>query len=176
MQVSEKEKLERDLEELIRARRMMDKIRKGISIAKRPTTLWIYIRTSRLIMDIDHQIGLKRGEIAREEAKNGQGRTGRTAAGENADRDDDHIHGRAEAGVLDEYERAGAAGGAAGQLGDVQPVPDVAAGKIPGDRLRAGGTAEECLRRRYKERNGLRDWQREVMEADRIGRHERLVL
>lgn len=178
MEISELDKLRRDLEDLIMARRKMDEIRKGLSIAKRSTALWIYIRTSRLIMEIDHRIGMKRGEIAQEEARDGYGRICREedAAGDHAV--DDGVRGRAEEDVLKERERAGAEAGAGGKLGYVEPVPDVAAGNGAGGRkyARAGGSAEECLRRRYKERKGLRNWQKVVMEADRAGRHERLVL
>ena len=178
MEISELDKLQRDLEDLIMARRKMDEIRKELSIAKRSTALWIYIRTSRLIMEIDHRIGMKRGEIAQEEARDGYGRICREedAAGNHAV--DDGVRGRAEADVLKERERAGAEAGAGGKLGNVEPVPDVAAGEGTGSReyARAGGSAEECLRRRYKERKGLRNWQKVVMEADRAGRHERLVL
>ena len=40
------------------------------------------------------------------------------------------------------------------------------------------GSAEDCLRSRYRDRNrdALRDWQREVMNAEREGRREMLVL
>lgn len=178
MEISELDKLQRDLEDLIMARRKMDEVRKGLSIAKRSTALWIYIRTSRLIMEIDHRIGMKRGEIAQEEARDGYRRVCReeNTAGDRAVAVD--VCGRAETDVLEERERAGSAAGAGGELGNVEPVPDVAAGEGTGSReyARAGGSAEECLRRRYQERNGLRDWQKAVMEADRAGRHERLVL
>ena len=178
MQITEADKMRRDLEELIRARRMLDEIRKGLSIAKRSTTLWIYLRTSRLIMDIDWRIGQKKAEIAREEDRNGQGQTSgkKKAAGDHPV--DADLHGRAEADVLDERQRTDAASRDAGQLGDVEPMRNMAAGKGAGGRTYAlaGGTAEECLRRRYQERQGMRDWQREVMNAEREGRREMLVI
>ena len=178
MQITEADKLERDLEELIRARRMLDEIRKGLSIAKRSTTLWIYLRTSRLIMEIDRRIGMKRGEIAQEEARNGKRPARREKNADGPDPVDADLHGRAEADVLDERQRADAAGRDAGQLGDVESVRNMAAGKGAGGRTDAlaGGTAEECLRRRYQERQGLRDWQREAMEAESEGRREALEL
>lgn len=173
MRITEAEKLKRDLDDLIRARRKLDEIRKGLSLGKRMTGLWIYCRATRLIMDIDRRIGQKKAEIAREEDTDGHGRKHRA---ENADGDypvDADIHGRAEADVLEERERVGAAGRHERQLGDVEPVRDLAAGEGPG-----GGSAERCLRARYRERNrdALRDWQREIMEADREGRREPLIL
>lgn len=178
MEITELDKLRRDLDDLIMARRKMDEIRKGLSIAKRSTALWIYLRISMIIPQIDHKIGMKRGEIAQEEARDGYGRICREedAAGTHAV--DADVRGRAEKDVLEKRQRAGATAGAGRELGNVEPVPDVAAGTGAEGRkyARAGGSAEECLRRRYQERNGLRDWQKVIMEADRAGRHERLVL
>lgn len=173
MQITEADKLRRDLDDLILARKKLDEIRKALSIGKRMTGLWIYCRATRLIMDIDWRIGQKKAEIAREEDRNGQGQA---SGKKNADGDhpvDADLHGRAEADVQHERERADAAGRHERQLGDVEHVRDLAAGEGPG-----GGSAERCLRARYRERNreALRDWQREIMEANSEGRREPLIL
>ena len=179
MEISELGKLNRDLEDMIMARKKLDEIRKGLSIAKRMTARWIDFRVSRLIGEIDRRIGQKKAEIAREEAGNGHGQERREENADRADPLDADFYGRAETDVREERERAGAAGGAAGQLGNVEPVRHLAAGEGAGGREHAtagGGTAEDCLRRRSRARNGLRDWQKVIMDADRAGRHERLVL
>lgn len=177
MEITELDKLRRDLEDLIMARRKLNEIQKGLSIAKRITARWIDLRVSRLIGEIDHRIGQKKADIAREEEKNGRGRLCQENAAAGTGAVAAAVCGRAEADVLEERERACAAAGAGGQLGNLESVPDVAAGKGAGSgtRVRAGGSAEECLRNRYRERNGLRDWQKVVMENDCRGRHERLV-
>ena len=178
MQITELDKLQRDLDDLIQMRRKLDEIRKGLSIAKRITALWIYCRVTRMIMDVDWRIGQKKAEIAREEARDGHGQKRREEEAAGSHPVDADLHGRAETDVQHKRKRADAAGRDAGQLGDVEPVRAVAAGEGPGGGSRDVSSAEECLRSRYRNRNrdALRDWQREVMEAEREGRKEMLVL
>lgn len=191
MQITEADRLRRDVEDLIRARKMLDEIRKGLNISKRVTGLWIWCRTTRMIMDIDRMIGIKKAELAREEEKDVRGQKHREENADGTVHVDADLRGRSEANVLEECERPGMAGRHERKLGDVGTVPAADPGKDPGGRSEGnragqgggscesgGGTAEDCLRSRYRNRNrdALRDWQREVMEAEREGRKEMLVL
>ena len=77
-----------------------------------------------------------------------------------------------------EHQRAGTAAGIRGELVDLGAVRGVAAKHAAGGReyAKAGGSAESCLRMRYGERHpGLRDWQKQIMENDRRGKHEERI-
>jgi len=56
-------------------------------------------------------------------------------------------------------------------------VRRVAAKHAAGGReyARNGGTADEILRARFREKNGLRDWQQQIMENDWHGKHEERI-
>lgn len=144
MRITEKDKLEWDLAALIDTRRRLDEARKALGWAKRLTRLWLHMRLTKLIGDIDQRIGAKKKEIALERAfeETADGKVQKPGAGAGersqgadpagnthaaaADRGHDEAYGEqkhqrtgAEAGIRAELEQLGtvrgaAAGGAAG--------------------------------------------------------------
>lgn len=190
MQITEADKLRRDLEQLMNAKEALEGVVESLGDNRRTTGLWLALTLTRTVEMINHQIGKKKQDIVNEEAEErirkarkeaGDGQ-GQASGKKNADGDhpvDADLHGRAEADVQQKRERADAAGRHERQLGDVEHVRDLAAGEGAGrGRHTVTGSAEDCLRSRYRDRNreALRDWQREVMEAEREGRREMLIL
>lgn len=188
MQITEMDKLLQDRERLLRLKGTLTDIRNGLEIGRRSVNAWIRLRITRWIAEVDDKIEEKQREIEAESArirkeqrkaeKHGKIATGR-AEGRTDDTTADHPaaapdRGRHEADGSKEHQRAGSEAGIRGELELLEPVRGVAAGNAAGGRAyaRAGGSAEDCLRMRYRERNGLRDWQREIMERDRTGETE----
>ena len=179
MQITEMDKLLQDRERLLRLKGTLTDIRNGLEIGRRSVNAWIRLRITRWIAEVDDKIGEKQREIEAESARirkeqrkaEKHGKTNDTAADHPAAAPD---RGRHEADGSEEHQRAGSEAGIRRELELLEPVRGVAAGNAAGGRAyaRAGGSAEECLRMRYRERNGLRDWQREIMERDRTGETE----
>lgn len=182
MRVTEREKLEKDLQLLIFTRQKLGEIR-AAATGRRLTATMVRLRMSRQISLIDEKIGSKKNEISAEEIRERLGEAGGgtydtgavagygTDDGETDNRNDSGDDGRHAADC--EQGRVRDAGGETGtreEPGRLDAVQRLAAGKDPG----AGGSERE-LRRRYRERHPapeLKDWQREIMERDLRGEHE----
>ena len=188
MKMTDVDRLKRDLYELIETRRGLDGILKKLAIGRTVTLTWIRYRIHILLCDIDYRIGLKKREIQETEIRRRLGEEEKEddlsemGTESEYDGDDDGAAddrtaadhgGRAETGHQQERKRADGHGRRRDQLEEVGTVRAMAAGEAAGP-----GSAEECLRARYRERHegALMDWQREIMEADRAGKHERLTI
>ena len=174
MKLTELDRLNRDLVELIETRRGLDNILKRMAIGRTVTTTWIRYRIQRMICDVDYRIGKRLGEGEKkddiselegelDEVYDGEADSGETAGSDR--RAEDHVQQR--------YERAGGYRRGRNELGGHGAVRE-----IPQEEAAGAESAEACLRARYRERHegALREWQREIMEADRAGKHERLTI
>lgn len=179
MTLTEWDRLNRELRMLIFTRNELGKIREAAK-GKRPTPTMVRFRVSRMISDVDRWIADKKKELADEEIRERLerleekhdeatlGTAGAEAGGEADPGDAAEGDGRHEVHLQHEQQRAAAGAGRGDHAQQDPAVRGLAAGKIE-------GTAEEILRTRHREKR-LRDWQTEIMEADREGRHERMVL
>lgn len=179
MKVTEWDKLNRELKMLIETRKKLGEIRE-LASGTRATPTLLRFRTSRFIRNVDEWIRDKRDALAEEEIrerleqleeKNDKatvGTAGAEAGGEGDSGNAAEGDGRHEVHLQHEQQRAAAGPGRGDHTQQDPAVRGLAAGKIE-------GTAEEILRTRHREKQ-LRDWQTEIMEADREGRHERMVL
>ena len=186
MQLSEKDKLERDIFQLRRIRATAEEEISRFEGSRRAVARWIVQRMTYLTIEIDRKTAEVQQERDRAEIRMRTGGRHNDLSGMGEDDGENDgagdpaaagcDRGRDEENDEQKRERAGSKGGGRDQLVEVGPVRRVAA------RENAGGgsgerTAEECLRRRHRERrDGLRDWQTEIMEADEAGRHERMTL
>ncbi len=170
-----------ELTDIDRAKREARMIEKGMETLKAlrdeleqnrtVTGAWLRMRYDLLIGDMTLELGKARDGIVIEEIKErlrrlGSGEYERADAGDgDQDRPAESADGmpadyrREEAEHEPRAERAAAYAGGGGILED--------AGRIqPGDPGNAAGNGvvESALRRRYRQRQGLRDWQRVIME------------
>ena len=191
MQITEMDKLIQDRERLHSLRRSLEDFRAGLEISKRPVDAWLKLRLTRWIaetkdkiVDISEEIAAEESRIRRGAGQNDTAIMGRrTEQRETDEPAGDHPaaaadRGRDEADGGEEHQRAGTAAGIRGELVDLGAVRRVAAKHAAGGReyAKAGGSAESCLRMRYGERHpGLRDWQKQIMENDRRGKHEERI-
>ena len=184
MKITELDKLNHDLSELIKTRRAIQSRYECLAPWKRSTSVWLRLRLRKLMGEIDWRISLKKKEIADEEIRKrleklGGGAGDISILGSGGETDGagdpgtagDHDR-RQQALYQPERERADAEAGGGNQLGAVEPVRALPAAEAAG----AGNAAERILRARYRNGQGLRDWQKEIMDADREGKRERLVL
>ena len=191
MQITEMDKLIQDRERLHSLRRSLEDFRAGLEISKRPVDAWLKLRLTRWIAETKDKIVNISEEIAAEESRirrgAGQNDTAimgrRTEQRETDEPAGDHPaaaadRGRDEEDGGEEHQRTATAAGVRGELVDMGAVRRVAAKHAAGGReyAKAGGSAESCLRMRYGERHpGLRDWQKQIMENDRRGKHEERI-
>ena len=186
MKLTELDRLNRDLVELIETRRGLDGILKRLAIGRTVTTTWIRYRIQRMICDVDYRIGLKKKDIHDAEIRKRLGEGEKKDDISELERELDEVYDgeadpgkdpgadrRAEDHVQQGHERAGGYGRGRNELGGYGAVRE-----IPQEEAAGAESAEACLRARYRERHegALREWQREIMEADRAGKHERLTL
>lgn len=191
MQITEMDKLIQDRERLHSLRRSLEEFRAGLEISKRPVDAWLKLRLTRWIAETKDKIVDISEEIAAEESRirKGAGENDTVIMGRRAEQREtnepagDHPAaaadcGRDEADGGEEHQRTGSQTGVRGELVDMGAVRRVAAKHAAGGReyAKAGGSAESCLRMRYGERHpGLRDWQKQIMENDRRGKHEERI-
>ena len=191
MQITEMDKLIQDRERLHSLRRSLEDFRAGLEISKRPVDAWLKLRLTRWIaetkdkiVDISEEIAAEESRIRRGAGQNDTAIMGRrTEQRETDEPAGDHPaaaadRGRDEADGGEEHQRTGSKTGVRGELVDMGAVRRVAAKHAAGGReyAKAGGSAESCLRMRYGERHpGLRDWQKQIMENDRRGKHEERI-
>lgn len=191
MQITEMDKLIQDRERLHSLRRSLEDFRAGLEISKRPVDAWLKLRLTRWIAETKDKIVDISEEIAAEESRirKGAGENDTAIMGRRAgQRETDEPAGDHPAAAADrrrdeedggeEHQRSATAAGVRGQLVDMGAVRRVAAKHAAGGReyAKAGGSAESCLRMRYGERHpGLRDWQKQIMENDRRGKHEERI-
>ena len=191
MQITEMDKLIQDRERLHSLRRSLEDFRAGLEISKRPVDAWLKLRLTRWIaetkdkiVDISEEIAAEESRIRRGAGQNDTAIMGRRAEQRETDEPaGDHPaaaadRGRDEADGGEEHQRTGSQTGVRGELVDMGAVRRVAAKHAAGGReyAKAGGSAESCLRMRYGERHpGLRDWQKQIMENDRRGKHEERI-
>jgi len=190
MQITEMDKLIQDRERLHSLRRSLEDFRAGLEISKRPVDAWLKLRLTRWIAETKDKIVDISEEIAAEESRirkgAGQNDTAimgrRTEQRETDEPAGDHPaaaadRGRDEADGGEEHQRSATAAGVRGELVDMGAVRRVAAKHAAGGReyARNGGTADEILRARFREKNGLRDWQQQIMENDWHGKHEERI-
>lgn len=182
MQISEADKLERDISQLKRIRQQAEEEIRRSEGSRRPVMRWIVQRMTWLTIEIDKQIFAVQGERDRAEIRMRIGGQENDESGVGSEGKDDGAgnnsaaahHERSEqAGNQQEHQRADTQERRGGQLGTVGPVRGMAAEAVSSHRR----SAEECLRSRHRERHErLADWQKEIMENERAGRHERLTL
>ena len=191
MQITEMDKLIQDRERLHSLRRSLEDFRAGLEISKRPVDAWLKLRLTRWIAETKDKIVDISEEIAAEESRirKGAGENDTAIMGRRAEQREtdepagDHPaaaadRGRDEEDGGEEHQRSATAAGVRGQLVDMGAVRGVAAKHAAGGReyAKTGGSAESCLRMRYGERHpGLRDWQKQIMENDRRGKHEERI-
>ena len=189
MQITEMDKPMQDRERLHRLREDLEGFRAGLEISKRPVDAWLKLRLTRWIaetkdkiVDISEEIAAEESRIRKGAGENDTAIMGRRAGRKTAEPAGDHPavaadRGRNEAHGGEERQRAGGPAGVRGQLVDLGAVRGMAAQHAAGGReyARNGGTADEILRARFREKNGLRDWQREIMENDWHGKHEERI-
>lgn len=190
MQITEMDKLIQDRERLHSLRRSMEDFRAGLEISKRPVDAWLKLRLTRWIaetkdkiVDISEEIAAEESRIRRGAGQNDTAIMGRrTEQRETDEPAGDHPaaaadRGRDEADGGEEHQRSGSQTGVRGQLVDMGAVRRMAAKHAAGSReyARNGGTADEILRARFREKNGLRDWQQQIMENDWHGKHEERI-
>lgn len=191
MQITEMDKLIQDRERLHSLRRSLEDFRAGLEISKRPVDAWLKLRLTRWIaetkdkiVDISEEIAAEESRIRRGAGQNDTAIMGRRAEQRETDEPaGDHPaaaadRGRDEADGGEEHQRTGSQTGVRGELVDMGAVRRLAAKHAAGGReyAKAGGSAESCLRMRYGERHpGLRDWQKQIMENDRRGKHEERI-
>lgn len=188
MTISEADKLERDISQLKRIRQQAEEEIRRAEGSRRPVMRWIVQRMTWLTIEIDKQIFAVQGERDRAEIRMRIGGRENDGSGVGSEGKDD---GAGDAAAADYYggceqevhqqeqQRADTQERRGGQLGTVGPVRGVSAEAVSGNRggRQEGRTAEECLRSRHRERHErLADWQKEIMENERAGRHERLTL
>lgn len=185
MRITQMDRLQRDLHELISTRKGLQEIKEHMCIGKTVTLAWLRYKLQFMICDIDHQIGMKKEQIADAEIRRRlgeeeidydeaeMGNRGGTAVGETDHRTAADHGGRGEAGAEQKCERAGGQRRRRNKLEQVGTVRAMAEKAVA-----AVGSAEICLRARYRERHedALMDWQREVMEEDRNGIRGRLTI
>ena len=194
MQITEREKLERDLKSLLHVRQVINDARTELEPGKRETPAWLRMHLTILIGAIDQRIGAKKKSIAWETAterimkgaeQHDETGMGNPAAGETDDAAGDADAaaadgGRHEANGKHKHQRPDGAAGLRSQLGQLGADRGFSAGRDEGGGKHspALSPSEILLRQRHRERNreALRDWQRRIMAADRAGRHERLEL
>lgn len=194
MQITESEKLERDLETLLSVREVLAEAREKLEPGRRGPAAWLRLRLTMLIRDIDTKVSARQKkmawEMATERLMKGAGQLGggemwEPAARKPDDSERDAVSAADDGGCVqeagrNEYQRFDTAAGVRGQLGKMEMYPGIPAGgdQIP-RKFEIGCSASEALlRQRLRERKhgGLREWQRQIMEADRLGKHERLEI
>lgn len=179
MKLTEMDRLKSDLKLLTDTRNKLGEI-KDLAKRRNRTAAMIRFRVCWMIGFVDRWIGEKKDEIAEEEirerlkeGRRGNDKTTMGAGAAGADRAPDPADavdhdGRHEEDLLDEQQRPDGGSGRGDYARQAGAMCGVSAGQIT-------GTAEEILRARNHERS-MMDWQLMIMEADREGRHERLVL
>lgn len=197
MRITEYDRLARDLYQLKETRKDLGDILERMATGKTETLAWLRLELTAMIHRINARIGDQKDRIMDQEfrqrlgedkggdqddtcgmgAEDGNENGERDRAGETdraaGDRKDPDSCGCAKAGDQHECQRVGAETGRGVQL---EPVGTV--------RGMAEGTAEECLRYRFRvkeakrraEEVNLRDWQRQIMEADMTGKHGRMTI